>query len=288
MLQGCYLSQCGCPPYTSGEEWCGHDNDADPNLDAGYFDPTGYCQAGLRENCDACEGVWCAGVTTPPRPNAPPLPPSVPAPPFSPTLQGCYLAECGCPPFDHGEDWCANANDADARVAAGYFTDVFCQDGSRATCEACAGAWCEGALLPPAPPRPPAPPAPPQGPSSPPVSDWYGGCYAPECGCPLTPAPTASAWCTERNASASALNALKSYWDDQSYCGLSASACEADCGGLYCAGPSMPSPPPSPPSPPPSPSTPPGEWPWQHGYATRYWDCCARLEFECRAQEAPL
>ena len=251
--------------------------------------PSSYCQSGGRSQCTDCNGLWCEGTVAPPRPSAPPSPPR---PPFSPTRAGCYLPQCGCPPYLSGEAWCANTNDHDPHVNAAYFIEPLCQDGLEATCVSCAGVWCEGYTAPPYPPFSPVPPMPPPHPPSlpmppaspmppahPPLDGWFGGCYSRECGCPWTPARHAPSWCTERSASgpnAAEGGTLKSFWEDQSYCGRNAGRCVGECGGVYCQGPAVPSPPPAPPAAPPVPSTgtEPGTWPWLPGYATRYWDCC--------------
>lgn len=49
---GCYLSDCGCPPFSSGQSWC-NDNNAIM---------TGWC-AESSGNCNNCNGVYCGSTS---------------------------------------------------------------------------------------------------------------------------------------------------------------------------------------------------------------------------------
>ena len=232
---------------------------------------------------------------------APPAPPSPPT--FPSTLQGCYLEQCGCPPYVGGAPWCADLNELG--LPAAYFLPGYCQSGVVSACTVdCGGFFCEGRVAPPPPPTPLAPPSPPSAPPLPPQSPappstprppvdppvaFNEGCYNPQCGCPSLPLSEAPSWCLERTDAGH----FRSYFaGGDGYCDQSVAVCEGSteqggCSGLFCATPRLvppalptpprlPPPPPLPPSPPripPPPSTPPGVWPWQTGYATRYWDC---------------
>merc|ERR1712151_4835 len=46
----CYLSACGCSPFTGGAAWCG-----DSNAKIGGD----WCQISA-SNCETCSGVWCS------------------------------------------------------------------------------------------------------------------------------------------------------------------------------------------------------------------------------------
>lgn len=95
-----------------------------------------------------------------------------------------------------------------------------------------------------------------------------------ECGCPpdFSP-PSAPSWCGNVNEQ----NNYASYMTS-TYCQESDTNC-ASCGTWCAVAPSPPSPP-LPPTPPPvpprspTPPSPPPGFQSQHGYATRYWDCC--------------
>ena len=101
------------------------------------------------------------------------------------------------------------------------------------------------------------------------------GCFLGSCGCPPTfAAPSAPSWCGDVNVADSYASLMTS-----EYCQGSVAQC-VDCSGVWCTTPPSPPdlpapplPPPTPPSSPPPPEPPPG-WQWEHGYATRYWDCC--------------
>merc|ERR1711972_335737 len=50
----CYIQQCGCPPFTSGEAWC---------TEANARTSSSWCQE-RADNCDLCSGTWCAVAAT--------------------------------------------------------------------------------------------------------------------------------------------------------------------------------------------------------------------------------
>jgi len=53
VTQGCYNSQCGCPPYTNGEAWCDDSNSA-------VIGSNGICNES-QDNCEnSCSNTWCS------------------------------------------------------------------------------------------------------------------------------------------------------------------------------------------------------------------------------------
>jgi cellulose 1,4-beta-cellobiosidase len=65
-----------------------------------------------------------------PRPTPSPTPTPTPSP--SPSAGGCYLSDCGCPPFSSGQSWC-NANSA---IMTGWCAE------SSGNCNNCNGVYC--------------------------------------------------------------------------------------------------------------------------------------------------
>jgi len=119
----CYISECGCPPFTDGPSWC-----------SGKSAKNGeYCQQS-EENCFACNGYWYAGDGAPGSTCNQPsttTPPTTTAPPETPTM--CWNSACGCPPFTDGASWCSNVSGT---------MGAFCE-GDQSTCEGeCKGVWC--------------------------------------------------------------------------------------------------------------------------------------------------
>lgn len=124
-----------------------------------------------------------------------------------PSPSGCWLRECGCPPFANDQDWCNQ-----------WTSSEWCR-ASESNCGTCMGVYCCGSgESSPTSRETPSPTSP----ETPPTESPTSSCYNKDCGCP--PFPSGPSWCSETSA------VVSSAW-----CQASASNC-AGCNGVYCAG----------------------------------------------------